>query len=89
MSSPSPSDRPKATTPTSLSGLLPFLRPYRLQIGLLLISEEPLQKTIYSVLILVRRAYLMIEALDRGRSKLQMLKENLFLNQCQLVHNYW
>ena len=34
MSSPSPSDRPKATTPTSLSGLLPFLRPYRLQIGL-------------------------------------------------------
>lgn len=34
MSSPSPSDRPKATTPTSLSGLRPFLRPYRLQIGL-------------------------------------------------------
>ena len=34
MSSPSPSDRPKGTTPTSLSGLLPFLRPYRLQIGL-------------------------------------------------------
>ncbi len=34
MSSPTPSDRPKATTPTSLSGLLPFLRPYRLQIGL-------------------------------------------------------
>ncbi len=34
MSSPSPSDRPKATSPTSLSGLLPFLRPYRLQIGL-------------------------------------------------------
>ncbi|MBT9462946.1 ABC transporter transmembrane domain-containing protein [Hydrogenophaga sp.] len=34
MSSPSPTDRPKATTPTSLSGLLPFLRPYRLQIGL-------------------------------------------------------
>ncbi len=34
MSSPSPSDRPKATTPTSLSGLQPFLRPYRLQIGL-------------------------------------------------------
>jgi ATP-binding cassette subfamily B protein len=34
MSSPSPTDRPKATTPTSLSGLRPFLRPYRLQIGL-------------------------------------------------------
>ena len=34
MSSPSPSDRPKANTPTSLSGLVPFLRPYRLQIGL-------------------------------------------------------
>ncbi len=34
MSSPSPSDRPKATSPTSLSGLVPFLRPYRLQIGL-------------------------------------------------------
>jgi len=34
MSSPSPTDRPKATTPTSLSGLLPFLQPYRLQIGL-------------------------------------------------------
>lgn len=34
MSSPSPTDRPKATTPTSLSGLRPFLRPYRVQIGL-------------------------------------------------------
>ncbi|WP_372660852.1 ABC transporter transmembrane domain-containing protein, partial [Hydrogenophaga sp.] len=27
-------DRPKSTTPTSLGGLLPFMRPYRLQIGL-------------------------------------------------------
>ena len=33
MSTPSPADRPRATTPTSLSGLLPFLRPYRWQIA--------------------------------------------------------
>ncbi|WP_127806843.1 ABC transporter transmembrane domain-containing protein [Hydrogenophaga sp. NH-16] len=33
MSTPSPADRPRATTPTSLSGLLPFLRPYRCQIA--------------------------------------------------------
>ncbi len=30
-------DRPKASSPTSLSGLLPFLRPYRLQIVLALL----------------------------------------------------
>jgi ATP-binding cassette subfamily B protein len=34
MSAPPSNERPKATTPTSLSGLLPFMRPYRLQIGL-------------------------------------------------------
>jgi ATP-binding cassette, subfamily B, bacterial len=34
MSSSSPAERAKATSPTSLNGLLPFLRPYRLQIGL-------------------------------------------------------
>jgi len=34
MSPPKPSERAKATTPTSLSGLRPFMRPYRLQIGL-------------------------------------------------------
>jgi ATP-binding cassette, subfamily B, bacterial len=34
MSSHPPNDRPKANSPTSLSGLLPFMRPYRLQIGL-------------------------------------------------------
>lgn len=34
MSSTSPTDRPKASSPTSLGGLLPFMRPYRLQIGL-------------------------------------------------------
>ena len=34
MSAPSPTERPKSTTPTSLSGLRPFMRPYRLQIGL-------------------------------------------------------
>ena len=28
------SDRPKATSPRSISGLVPFLRPYKLQIGL-------------------------------------------------------
>jgi ATP-binding cassette subfamily B protein len=33
MSTPS-SDRPKADSPTSLGGLLPFMRPYRVQIGL-------------------------------------------------------
>ena len=31
-----PTERPRATSPRSLSGLLPFLRPYRLQIGLAL-----------------------------------------------------
>ncbi len=30
-------DRPKGTSPRSISGLLPFLRPYRLQIGLALL----------------------------------------------------
>ncbi|MEN9670144.1 MAG: hypothetical protein RL018_421, partial [Pseudomonadota bacterium] len=30
-------DRPKATSPRSISGLLPFLHPYRLQIGLALV----------------------------------------------------
>ncbi len=30
-------DRPKATSPTSLGGLLPFVRPYRLQIALALL----------------------------------------------------
>jgi ATP-binding cassette, subfamily B, bacterial len=30
-------DRPKGTSPRSISGLLPFLRPYRLQIGLALV----------------------------------------------------
>ena len=30
----SPSERPKAESPTSLRGLLPFMRPYRTQIGL-------------------------------------------------------
>lgn len=30
-------DRPKATSPTSLGGLRPFIRPYRLQIGLALL----------------------------------------------------
>ncbi|MDO9434249.1 ABC transporter transmembrane domain-containing protein [Hydrogenophaga sp.] len=34
MPAPTPSDRPKADSPTSLSGLLPFMRPYRTQIGL-------------------------------------------------------
>ncbi len=34
MSAPSPTERPKSNTPTSLSGLRPFMRPYRLQIGL-------------------------------------------------------
>ena len=31
------SDRPKGTSPRSISGLLPFLKPYRLQIGLALL----------------------------------------------------
>ncbi len=31
------SDRPKGTSPRSISGLLPFLRPYKLQIGLALL----------------------------------------------------
>jgi ATP-binding cassette, subfamily B, bacterial len=31
------SDRPKGTSPRSISGLLPFLQPYRLQIGLALL----------------------------------------------------
>jgi ATP-binding cassette subfamily B protein len=34
MAPPAPSDRPKGTTPTSLGGLLPFMRPYRRQIAL-------------------------------------------------------
>jgi len=34
MSSPKPTERPTGTTPTSLSGLLPFIRPYRLQMVL-------------------------------------------------------
>ncbi|MBA4263207.1 MAG: ABC transporter, partial [Comamonadaceae bacterium] len=34
MSAPSPTERPKSQTPTSLGGLRPFMRPYRLQIGL-------------------------------------------------------
>jgi ATP-binding cassette subfamily B protein len=34
MSAPSPSERPRSTTPTALGGLRPFMRPYRLQIGL-------------------------------------------------------
>jgi ATP-binding cassette subfamily B protein len=34
MSLPSASERPKASSPTSLSGLLPFMRPYRVQIAL-------------------------------------------------------
>jgi ATP-binding cassette, subfamily B, bacterial len=35
---PSTSERPKAATPKSLSGLRPFLRPYRLRIALALVS---------------------------------------------------
>ena len=34
MSAPSPTERPRSTTPTALGGLRPFMRPYRLQIGL-------------------------------------------------------
>ena len=34
MSAPSPAERPRSTTPTALGGLRPFMRPYRLQIGL-------------------------------------------------------
>jgi ATP-binding cassette subfamily B protein len=34
MATPSSAERPKGTTPTSLGGLLPFMRPYRRQIGL-------------------------------------------------------
>jgi ATP-binding cassette subfamily B protein len=34
MSLPSATERPKASSPTSLSGLLPFMRPYRAQIAL-------------------------------------------------------
>jgi ATP-binding cassette, subfamily B, bacterial len=34
MSSSSNTERPKGQSPTSLSGLLPFMRPYKLQIGL-------------------------------------------------------
>jgi ATP-binding cassette subfamily B protein len=34
MATPSSAERPKGTTPTSLSGLLPFMRPYRRQIAL-------------------------------------------------------
>jgi ATP-binding cassette subfamily B protein len=34
MSAPSFSERPKSQTPASLGGLRPFMRPYRLQIGL-------------------------------------------------------
>ena len=34
MSPPKPSERPQGTTSTSLSGLLPFMRPYRLQMAL-------------------------------------------------------
>jgi ATP-binding cassette subfamily B protein len=33
----SSSDRPKSTNPKSLSGLLPFLRPYRARIGMALV----------------------------------------------------
>ena len=33
MSTSSSGDRPRAPTPTSLSGLLPFLRPYRWQVA--------------------------------------------------------
>jgi ATP-binding cassette subfamily B protein len=33
----SPVNRPAAGTPRSLSGLLPFLKPYRLPIGLALV----------------------------------------------------
>ena len=32
-----PTERPKSSTPTALGGLLPFMRPYRLQIGLALL----------------------------------------------------
>ncbi|WP_137918890.1 ABC transporter transmembrane domain-containing protein [Hydrogenophaga sp. 2FB] len=34
MPQPFAAERPKATTPTSLGGLVPFMRPYRTQIGL-------------------------------------------------------
>ncbi|MDP2415992.1 MAG: ABC transporter transmembrane domain-containing protein [Hydrogenophaga sp.] len=34
MSPPKPNERRQGTTPTSLSGLLPFMRPYRLQMAL-------------------------------------------------------
>ena len=34
MSAPAPTEQPKSTTPTALGGLRPFMRPYRLQIGL-------------------------------------------------------
>ena len=34
MSAPSPTERPRSTTPTALGGLRPFMRPYKLQIGL-------------------------------------------------------
>jgi len=34
MSAPSATERPKSATPTALGGLRPFMRPYRLQIGL-------------------------------------------------------
>jgi ATP-binding cassette subfamily B protein len=34
MTAAAPTERPKSTTPTALGGLRPFMRPYRLQIGL-------------------------------------------------------
>lgn len=37
MSSTSASERPKASSPTALGGLLPFMRPYKLQIALALL----------------------------------------------------
>ena len=32
-----PTERPKPTSPRSISGLAPFIKPYRLQIGLALV----------------------------------------------------
>ena len=37
MAAKNPIDRPAPQSPKSLSGLIPFLKPYRLQIGLALV----------------------------------------------------
>ena len=60
MSTASATERPKSSSPTSLGGLRPFMRPYRLQIGMailfLMLRLAPAMKPHLALVILLGTA---------------------------------